>query len=201
MGVQVAYYGLLQLFLSRKALFLSVWDSSADEHDPESMGVQPCLRSLSLRVSGNADVILVGNKYDQGDHALGPRAAVAKAVESDCREWLAKFRWAGGHHVVLEEEVSLYISANHGWWRYILTTARRGLAWLSLVDEVWPCDRQQDAGTSLLDRLDYRHWDKEYFRAEKMVLPSSWSLALSFVALLRDGTRWVGRYRHLVLYI
>ncbi|CAN0471433.1 unnamed protein product, partial [Discosporangium mesarthrocarpum] len=72
---QVAYYGLLQLFLTAQALFLLVWDVSklnpSVEEDQvqrdirrlEELGVRPWLRSLSFRLPG-ADVILVGTKCD-----------------------------------------------------------------------------------------------------------------------------------------
>ncbi|CAN0503710.1 unnamed protein product, partial [Discosporangium mesarthrocarpum] len=72
---QVAYYGLLQLFLTAQALFLLVWDVSKlkqrvpedqvqkDIGQLEELGVRPWLRCLSFRLPG-ADVILVGSKCD-----------------------------------------------------------------------------------------------------------------------------------------
>ncbi|CAN0552218.1 unnamed protein product, partial [Laminaria digitata] len=67
---QVVYYGLLQLFLTPRAVYMLVWDaaeaSKMDDLDLEDLAIAPWLRHLTFRVP-DANVVLVGNKRDRVD--------------------------------------------------------------------------------------------------------------------------------------
>lgn len=204
---QVAYYGLLQLFLTRRAVYLLVWDTSqegCDEagtisttEDLKTLGILPWLAALSFRLPGG-DVILVGNKCDLRSGAQDSAAQAASRVESACRGWLARIRSSGGRAVEIEQGTSLTSCAPPGWWAYLTSSALRGLAWISGYKMGWPCDwsggvRGGARPPSLVDRM-VRVGGSGPLRAEEMVLPESWGLALSFLRDLSDNERCVFVY-------
>ncbi|CAM9992334.1 unnamed protein product, partial [Ectocarpus fasciculatus] len=84
---QVVYYGLLQLFLTPRAVYLLVWDaakaSEMKDLNLEDLAIAPWLRHLTFRVP-NANVILVGNKCDRVVRTR--RTAVAVDVEHESRQ-------------------------------------------------------------------------------------------------------------------
>ncbi|CAM9700998.1 unnamed protein product [Ectocarpus sp. 13 AM-2016] len=86
---QVVYYGLLQLFLTPRAVYLLVWDatkaSTMKDLKLEDLAIAPWLRYLTFRVP-EANVILVGNKCDRVVRIT--RTAVAADVEHESRQWL-----------------------------------------------------------------------------------------------------------------
>ncbi|CAN0357848.1 unnamed protein product, partial [Ectocarpus fasciculatus] len=95
---QVVYYGLLQLFLTPRAVYLLVWDAAdASEMDGlnlEGLAIAPWLRYLTFRVP-DANVVLVGNKWDR---VVSARRAVADDVEGESRQWLKSWmEKAHGH--------------------------------------------------------------------------------------------------------
>ncbi|CAN0530707.1 unnamed protein product, partial [Ectocarpus sp. 8 AP-2014] len=115
---QVVYYGLLQLFLTPRAVYLLVWDAAkASEMDGlnlEDLAIAPWLRYLTFRVP-DANVILVGNKWDR---VVRARRTVADDVERESRRWLkAWMEKAHGyqpHGLSLENGVSLVSCAQSG---------------------------------------------------------------------------------------
>lgn len=201
--LQVAYYGLLQLFLTRRAVYLLVWNASQEgcnesgatctEDDLQALGILPWLTALSFRLPGG-DVILVGNKCDLRSGAQDSAAHAASRVESACRDWLARVCSSGGRAVEIEKGTSLTSCALPGWWAYLTSGVLRGLAWISGYKMGWPCDWKAGAMSgnrppSLVDRI-VRAGDNGPLRAEKMVLPQSWELALSFLRDLSDNERY-----------
>jgi len=214
--LQVAYYGLLQLFLTRRAVYLLVWDVSqegCDEagatctvDDLQTLGILPWLRALSFRLP-DGDVILVGNKCDLRSSARGSAAHAASRVESACSVWLARVRSSRGRAVEIEKGTSLTSCARPGWWAYLKSGAWRGLAWITGYNMGWPCDWSAGAmggkpPPSLVDRI-VRAGDDGRLRAEEMVLPKSWDLALSFLRDLSNNERYgfrVVRPGQVILY-
>lgn len=198
---QVAYYGLLQLFLTRRAVYLLVWDASqagnetcvsSTTGDLQTLGILPWLAALSFRLPGG-EVILVGNKCDLRSGALGSAADAASRVESACSGWLARVRSSGGRAVEIEQGTSLTSCARPGWWAYIKSSTLRGLARISGYKMGWPCDWSAGAigenrPPSLVDRI-VRAGNNGRLRAEEMVLPQSWALALEFLRDLSDNER------------
>ncbi|CAB1118449.1 unnamed protein product [Ectocarpus sp. CCAP 1310/34] len=85
---QVVYYGLLQQFLTPRAVYLLVWDTAkASEMNGlnlEDLAIAPRLRCLTFRVP-DANMVLVGNKLDRVAKA---RRTVADDLESESRQWL-----------------------------------------------------------------------------------------------------------------
>ncbi|CAN0286004.1 unnamed protein product [Ectocarpus sp. 12 AP-2014] len=198
---QMAYYGLLQLFLTHRAVYLLVWDASQEgcnetsastTDDLQTLGILPWLTALSFRLPGG-DVILVGNKCDLRSGAQDSADHAASRVESACRGWLARVRSSGGRTVEIEKGTSLTSCAPPGWWAYLTSGALRGLAWITGYKMGWPCDWSAGAmggnhPPSLVDRI-VRAGDNGPLRAEEMVLPQSWGLALSFLRDLRENER------------
>ncbi|CAM9802047.1 unnamed protein product, partial [Sphacelaria rigidula] len=132
---KVAYYGLLQLFLTPRSLYLLVWDAEKacqmNELDLEDLGIAPWLRYLTFRVP-DADVVLVGNKWDRVEKA---KRGVVLDVEHESREILGSWRArADGYRpgrLTLEEGVSCVSCA----WSVPGVLASIGLR------TGWPCDK------------------------------------------------------------
>lgn len=200
--LQVAYYGLLQLFLTRRAVYLLVWDASQEvghetgatctADDLQTLGILPWLVALSFRLPGG-DVILVCNKCDKRSGAQDSAADAVSRVESACEGWLTRVRSSRGRAVRLEKGTSLTSCAPPGWWAYLTSGALRGLAWISGYQMGWPCDWRAGAmggnrPPSLVKRIVRTGHDGP-LRAEEMVLPQSWELALSFLRGLSDKER------------
>ena len=191
-------------------MYLLVWDASQEDDSStgaarttdelQTLGILPWLSALSFRLPGG-DVILVANKCDLRSAAQGSAAHVASRVESACRGWLAQVCSSGGRAVELERGTSLTSCARPGWWTYLKSGALRGLAWILGYKMGWPCDWSAGAmggnrPPSLADRI-VRAGDDGRLRAEEMVLPQSWALALSFLRDLSDDERY-GRISHVL---
>lgn len=188
-------------------MYLLVWDASQEgcnetgnisttADDLQTLGILPWLAALSFRLPGG-DVILVGNKCDLRSGAQGSAAHAASRVESACRDWLARVSSSGGRAVGIEQGTSLTSCAPPGWWAYLTSGALRGLAWIAGYKTGWPCDWR--AGSmlgnrppSLVDRIVHAVPNGP-LRAEEMVLPQSWDLALSFLRGLSGDERCGGR--------
>lgn len=180
---QVAYSGLLQIFLTPRAVFLVVCDAGAfmqrdsnqgDQMDNdifklEELRVFDWLRWISWRVPDSA-VLLVATKCDL---VAEMAAEVARRIEAACREWLKSWFSSGMTTVRMEDGVFL-TSCN--------VAARDG--------ETWPCDWRDDtydkAPPSVLDSVLYRSGGAG-LRTTSMVLPRSWNMALTFLDALEGG--------------
>ncbi|CAM9927172.1 unnamed protein product [Laminaria digitata] len=183
---QVAYYGLLQLFLTRHAVYLLVWDaeqaSKTDDLDLEDLVIAPWLRYMTFRVP-DANVVLVGNKWDRVERA---KHTVASDVETRSRECLAawiKIKKARGHQphaLTLEAGVSL------------VSCAPRVRVKASLVGgkTSWPCDKSKPG---LLHRITHNPPTGANpagdTRAVTMSLPPSYRLALEMLEELESCRR------------
>ena len=111
----MAYTGLLQMFLTPRAVCLVVCDAGAfgqqcgredgqieeDIRNLEILRVCDWLRSISYRVP-NSEVILVATKCDL---AGGNAADIAQRMDAACREWLDGWSGAGMSPVRLEDGV------------------------------------------------------------------------------------------------
>ncbi|CAN0125674.1 unnamed protein product, partial [Ectocarpus sp. 12 AP-2014] len=176
---QVVYYGLLQLFLTPRAVYLLVWDaakaSEMDDLNLEDLAIAPWLRYLTFRVPG-ANVVLVGNKWDR---VVRARRTVADDVERESRRWLqswmAKAHGHEPHGISLEDGVSL------------VSCAKPGLgAWAPACGEGagWPCDKSTPG---LFHRIIYNPVDDK--RNVTMHLPRSYLLALEMLEELASCSR------------
>ncbi|CAM9320287.1 unnamed protein product [Scytosiphon promiscuus] len=192
---QVAYTGLLQMFLTPRSVCLLVCDAQAfgqpgsggqgeikeDCRKLEELRVCDWLRSISRRVPHN-DVILVATKCDL---AGGKSREIGRRIEVACRRWLTSWVRDGMQPVRLEEGVCLTsccatavdakIEAGTG------NDASKGN---------WACDwtdeRDEDPSRSLLHRLVYKR-DGGGLRGAQMVLPRSWDIALIVLGALERG--------------
>lgn len=174
---QVVYYGLLQLFLTPRAVYLLVWDAENasnmvwdDENasfNLESLAIAPWLRHLTFRVP-DASVVLVGNKWD----LVGSEDNVASVVEGQSHEWLASWtEKARGHQLnglSLEDGVSLVSCA-----------AQADGAPAVGAGTDWPCDMSKPG---LFRRIT--HDAAGGTRALTMCLPESYHLALQEIEKL-----------------
>ncbi|CAM9963869.1 unnamed protein product [Ectocarpus sp. 12 AP-2014] len=176
---QVVYYGLLQLFLTPRAVYLLVWDAAkASEMDGlnlEDLAIAPWLRYLTFRVP-DANVILVGSKWDGVEMA---RRTVADDAERESRGWLKSWmEKAHGHQphgLSLEDGVSL------------VTCAQSGLAVSAPAfggGTGWPCDKSRPG---LFHRMIYNPVDDK--RAVTMHLPLSYRFALEMLEELASSSR------------
>eukprot|EP00752_Nemacystus_decipiens_P008486 g7583.t1 len=175
---QVVYYGLLQLFLTRRAVYLLVWDAedanemvweAENASNLESLAIAPWLRHLTFRVP-DANVVLVGNKWD----LVRSRHNVASEVERQSREWLAswteKAHGRQPHGLLLEDGVSLVSCAPPA----PAFGGGRG----------WPCDMNKPG---LFRRITHDADGNK--RALTMHLPPSYLLALEELEKLASCSR------------
>ncbi|CAB1102707.1 unnamed protein product [Ectocarpus sp. CCAP 1310/34] len=177
---QVVYYGLLQLFLTPRAVYMLVWDAAkASEMEGlnlEDLGIAPWLRYLTFRVP-DASVILVGNKCD---HVVRTRRTVVAAdVEHESRQWLESLiEIARGHQprgISLEDGVSLVSCAASG----------VGVVAPSFgAGSGWPFDKNTPG---LYRRIAYNSASRT--RAVTMHLPESYRLALKMLEELASCSR------------
>ncbi|CAM9497291.1 unnamed protein product [Ectocarpus sp. 4 AP-2014] len=174
---QVVYYGLLQLFLTPRAVYLLVWDaakaSEVDGLNLEDLAIAPWLRYSTFRVP-DANVVLVGNKWDR---VVRARRTVADDVERESRRWLKSWmEKAHGHQphgLWLEDGVSLVTCAQSGVG--VSAPAFGG-------GTGWPCDKSTPG---LFHRIIYND-DK---RTVTMHLPPSYRLALEMLEELASSGR------------
>ncbi|CAN0557800.1 unnamed protein product [Ectocarpus sp. 12 AP-2014] len=193
---QVAYTGLLQMFLTPRFVFVLVCNAEEfgqqlGSHDIDEVeedcrkleGLRECdwLRSISRRVPGN-DVILVATKCDL---VSGTVEETGRRLEHACRTWLSSWVRNGMESVRLEHHVSLtsYFPigvSEHG------ESSRGNHA----LKQGWACDWRDVEGDvsspSLLYRLVNKP-DEGGLRGVQMVLPRSWDVALTFLNSLEHG--------------
>ena len=181
---QVVYYGLLQLFLTPRAVYLLVWDAGNasklvwdaknSSKNIESLAIAPWLRHLTFRVP-DANVVLVGNKWD----LVVSNHSVESEVESQSRAWLGSWtEKACGHQprgLSLEDGVSLVSCAPPG-------LAARAPPFGG--GKGWPCDKNKPG---LFRRITHDASGER--RALTMCLPLSYHLALKMLEKLASCSR------------
>ncbi|CAM9529127.1 unnamed protein product [Ectocarpus sp. 6 AP-2014] len=173
---QVAYTGLLQLFLTPQVIHLLVVDmpsvvgniENGTSNPLEDLGALRWVRSLSFRVPGAA-VILVGTMCDRvqdtdGETTEARLSRAAGMVEDNIRSWIHKWttQRLHNHHaqsIAFENGVSL---------------VNCGLS-CDELDGGWPCDVSQP---SLLHRITFKDGKARGVDAD---LPLSWGCALSLL--------------------
>ena len=177
---QVAYYGLLQLFLTPRAVYILVWNMEEKANDKGDLGrldITKWLKSLSFHVP-DANVILVGNKYDtvQDGHGMSER------VERWSREWLdgwAKHPGRGQalHKLCLEQDVSLVSCKPLKKHWFLRHTAQ------NTAETQWGCDRNTPGLLHLIVHNGDERRSMEYF------LPDMWWHSLEFLNELSFKSR------------
>lgn len=207
---QVAYYGLLQMFLTKRAVCIlvcdaekfslregaSVGDQDLNEDDAERQCVEDIekleelrvcewLRCLSWRVPG-CDVLLVATKCDK----VTPKTlnGLPRRMGKACRSWLGGWSW-NNTKINVEQDVSLTSCAARGASQNSPSTdslqARR-------VEEGWPCDvfrgTHGNSSTSLLRRITHKPGDSGC-RGATMIVPRGWDIALTAIDALSSGRR------------
>eukprot|EP00903_Cladosiphon_okamuranus_P009177 g8765.t1 len=184
---QVVYYGLLQLFLTPRAVYLLVWDAGNASKlvwdtknsikNMESLAIAPWLRHLTFRVP-DANVVLVGNKWD----LVASSHSVASEIESQSRAWLdawmkkAQERQPRG--LSLEDGVSL-VSCTRPLLAVRAPSFGGGTGWL--------CDKNNPG---LFRRITHNTVGDR--RALTMSLPRSYDLALQVLEKLASCSRHQG---------
>ncbi|CAM9881019.1 unnamed protein product [Ectocarpus sp. 12 AP-2014] len=193
---QVAYTGLLQMFLTPRSVCVLVCNAAefgqqlgSDNVDQveedcrklEALRVCDWLRSISRRVPGN-DVILVATKCDL---VSGNAEETGRRLEHACLMWLSTWVRNGMHPVRLEPHVSLTScfpigDGEHGEGNPGSDASKQG----------WACDWRHMEGDrsspSLLYRLVNKP-DEGGLRGVQMVLPRSWDIALTVLEALEHG--------------
>lgn len=181
---QVVYYGLLQLFLTPRAVYLLVWDaeeasqkvwaaqqaSEASEVNGshlEDLAIAPWLRNLTFRVP-DANVVLVGNKWD--GVAEAKEDSLESQVEDESRQWLKAWRENA------KRDQPHGLALEHGVCRVSCAPSRFSVVSRSGRKTGWPCDRNRPG---LLQRI-IQH-PAGGTRAVTMSLPLSYQLALDFL--------------------
>lgn len=201
---QVAYTGLLQMFLSPRAVSVLVCntgafglrDDSANDRSQleqdlsklQELRVCDWLRSLSFRVPDN-DVVVVATKCDL---AGGMAASLAMRMENAVRMWLENWRNSEMTAVRVEDGVSLTSCVP-----ILAQDEKRGadLRKRKRSEESgWACDWREDmrddSPPSLLDRVMFN--SKGDLRGAAMVLPRSWNIALQVLEALGSGRQGSG---------
>ncbi|CAM9277946.1 unnamed protein product [Ectocarpus sp. 8 AP-2014] len=193
---QVAYTGLLQMFLTPRSVCVLVCNAGefgeqlgSDNIDQveedcrklEALRVCDWLRSMSRRVP-DIDVILVATKCDL---AGGNAWEIGRRIEKACRRWLSSWACHGMLSVRLEPGVCLTScfpveAGEHG------ESSSENL----LSKSCWACDWRDVGGDEPSPSLIYRlvnKPDKGGLRGAQMVLPRSWDIALTFLDSLEHG--------------
>ena len=182
---QVAYTGLLQMFLTPRSVCMLVCNAEAFEGPDDRTGSQEegdirkleelyvCdwLRSISRRVPGN-DVILVATKCDLARNPL----ETGRRIEQACRTWLASWSRDSMHSVRVEDGVCLTSCCSEN----------------QASEEGWACDwdwgNKKDVNPSLsLRRRLVNNRDGGGLRGSQMVIPRSWDIALKVLEALEHG--------------
>ncbi|CAM9361370.1 unnamed protein product, partial [Sphacelaria rigidula] len=177
---QVVYYGLLQLFLTPRAVYLLVFDAgkaSTINIDLEDLGIASWLRHLSFRVP-DASVVLVGNKWDRVE-GFGAACNVKDRSRDWLNAWKEKSRGLQPHELSLEYGVSCVSCVPSG---------GSGIAQMFGRGTGWPCDKNEHKNEpGLLHRIT--HNPDGHARAVTMDLPQSYVLALEVLEQLASGSR------------
>ncbi|CBJ32718.1 LRR-GTPase of the ROCO family, incomplete sequence [Ectocarpus siliculosus] len=193
---QVAYTGLLQMFLTPRSVCVLVCNAGefgqqlgSDNVDQveedcrklQALRVCDWLRSISRRVPGN-DVILVATKCDL---VSGNAEETGRRLEHACRMWLSTWVRNGMDPVRLEPHVSLTScfpigDGEHGESNTGSDASKQG----------WACDWRHVEGDKSSPSLLYRlvnKPDEGGLRGVQMVLPRSWDIALTVLEALEHG--------------
>ena len=211
----MAYTGLLQMFLTPRAVCLVVCDAGAfgqqcgreddqieeDIRNLENLRVCDWLRSISYRVP-NSEVILVATKCDL---AGGNAADIAQRMDAACREWLDGWSGAGMAPVRLEDGVcrtSCLVkttptnilrrteAAFGGFLKCFCLGTRETAPGNRTGGLDWECDWCDDGAAeptmSMLGRVLNKK-DGSGLRGAVMVLPRSWDIALTVLKALEYG--------------
>lgn len=159
---QVAYTGLLQMFLTPRSVCVLVCNATLFENSSNRNGGQldeDCrklqqlcvcdwLRSISRRVPDN-DVLLVATKCDLV--AINPRG-IGRRVEEACRTWLARWVHAGMRPAMGEDGVCLTTCCASG-----TDGQEERSGGHHAVEGGWACDRRdstdENKSPSLLHQL------------------------------------------------
>lgn len=196
---QVAYTGLLQMFLTPRSVCVLVCNAEAfgspgngverDCGTLEDLRVCDWLRSISQRVPDN-DVILVATKCDL---AGGNAWEIGRRMEEACRTWQADWKGEGMQPVRVEDGVSLTscsVRVEDGVCCSGLRKQGNDSNGDHASKEGWACDwrdsTDESPSPSLLDRL-VKKPDGSGLRGAQMVLPRSWDIALTFLEALEHG--------------
>lgn len=203
LNLQAAYSGLLQVFITRRAVCLLVCDMSAFEnlHVPgirssedkdieklEALGVCRWLRCLSWRVPGS-DVILVGTKCDLlQKKALGD---ISRRIQDGCRKWLSAWKNPGSK-VHVEPGLSLTSCAAPAGCDACTARMRKVIIGRMVPESgQWSCDRSAEGkipNKGLLQRITFNH-ETNLPRGTTMVIPRGWNVALTVLEALSMGRR------------
>ncbi|CAM9212614.1 unnamed protein product [Ectocarpus sp. 8 AP-2014] len=193
---QVAYTGLLQMFLMPRSVCVLVCNAgefgqqlSSDNIDQvdedcrqlEALRVCDWLRSISRRVPGNY-VILVATKCDL---VSGNAEETGRRMEHACRMWLSSWARDGMGPVRLEPHVSLTSCFPIGVGEHGESSAGNHAS-----KQGWACDWRDVEGDKPSPPLLYRlvnKPDEGGLRGIQMVLPRSWDIALTFLDSLEHG--------------
>ncbi|CBJ33081.1 LRR-GTPase of the ROCO family, putative pseudogene [Ectocarpus siliculosus] len=193
---QVAYSGLLQMFLTPRSVCVLVCHAGefgqqlgsdninqveGDCRKLEALRICDWLRSISRRVPGN-DVILVATKCDL---VSGNAEETGRRLEHACRMWLSTWVRNGMDPVRLEPHVSLTScfpigDGEHGESNTGSDASKQG----------WACDWRHVEGDKSSPSLLYRlvnKPDEGGLRGVQMVLPRSWDIALTVLEALEHG--------------
>ena len=202
---QVAYTGLLQMFLTPRSVCVLVCDAEAFEFENSSNGgsgqvdkdcrkleeLRVCewLRSISRRVPGN-DVILVATKCDL---VGGNPRETGRRIEEGCRTWLADWVRSGMQPVRVEDGLCLTscsVRVEDGVCCSGFSKLGNDSSGSHVSQGIWECDWRDDAdeisSPSLLHRLVNKR-DGSGLRGAQMVLPRSWDIALTVLEALEHG--------------
>ena len=209
----MAYTGLLQMFLTPRAVCLVVCDAGAfgqqcgredgqieeDIRNLENLRVCDWLRSISYRVP-NSEVILVATKCDL---AGGNAADIGQRMEAACREWLRTWVDAGMAPVRLEDGVcrTSCIVKTTPTNIFQRGEAAFGFPSSSVFGQQeaaretctgrldWECDWRgmtEEPPPSMLYRVVNKR-DASGLRGAEMVLPNGWAVALTVLDALEYG--------------
>ena len=212
----MAYTGLLQMFLTPRAVCLVVCDAGAfgqqgggevgqieeDIRNLDSLRVCDWLRSISYRVP-ESEVILVATKCDL---AGGNVAGIAQRMNAACRMWLDRWSGDGMAPVRVEDGVcqtsclvkttpTNILRRTEATFGGFLTSFFFGTKETAPGNRTgggldWECDWCDDGAaepmTTMLDRVLNKK-DGSGLRGAEMVLPHSWDIALTVLEALEYG--------------
>ncbi|CAM9446096.1 unnamed protein product [Ectocarpus sp. 4 AP-2014] len=194
---QVAYTGLLQMFLTPRAVCVLACNAESfgqqrgtcetggqvkeDCRKLEELRVCDWLRSISRRVPDN-DVILVATKCDL---VGGNAGEIGKRIELASRTWLASWVRSGMQPVRLEPGVCLTSCCTTKVCEDGEKSTRN-----HAMEGGWTCDwrdgKDDNPSPSLLHRLANKP-DGGDLRGAQMVIPRSWDIALTVLEALERG--------------